>query len=65
MLNQGEFPLPRNFFVRTHVNAIEAMYDRSRINVKVELLSTFTFTRDTSYNACIFFARVKFTCART
>ena len=27
MLNQGEFPLPRNFYVRTHVNEIEAMYD--------------------------------------
>ena len=27
MLNQGEFPLPRNFYVHTHVNEIEAMYD--------------------------------------
>ena len=37
------------------------MYDRSRINVKVELLSTSTFTRDTSYIASILFTRVKFT----
>ena len=61
MLNQGEFPQPRNFYLRTRVNEIETMYDRSRINVKVELLSTSTFTRDTSYIASILFTRVKFT----
>ena len=39
----------------------KGLYDRSRINVKVELLSTSTFTRDTSYIASILFTRVKFT----
>ena len=39
----------------------KGLYDRSRINVKVELLSTSTFTRDTSYIASILFTRVNFT----
>ena len=36
----------RNFSVRTRVNTIEATFERSRVNVKVERGSTFTFTRD-------------------
>ena len=32
--------------MRTRVNTIEATFERSRVNVKVERGSTFTFTRD-------------------
>ena len=44
---KGWFPLTRIFSVQTHVkfpcvNEIEAMYERSRVNVKVERGSTFT-----------------------
>ena len=49
----------------THVNKIEAMYERPRVNVRVERGSTFTFMRGLSYIASIFFKRVKFTCVRT
>ena len=47
---QGGFPLSRNFYLRTGVkltcvNKTEAMYGRSRINVKAELRPTFTFSR--------------------
>ena len=47
---KGGFPPPRNFSVRTRVHftrvkkRIEAMYERPRINVKVEPRSTLTFT---------------------
>ena len=59
-------PLTRNFSVRTHVNTIEAMYERSRVNVIVERGSTFTFMRGLSYIASIlFFTRVKCTRVRT
>jgi len=44
------------------VNKIEAMYERPRVNVKIERGSTFTFTRDLLYIASILFALVKFTC---
>ena len=44
----------------TRVNEIEVMYGRSRVNVKVEPRSTFTFTRGLSY-----FASFLFTCVRT
>ena len=47
------------------VNEIEAMYERSRMNVKVQRGSTFTYTRDTPYIFSILFTRVKFTCLRT
>ena len=33
---KGGFPLSRNFHVCTHVNNIEVMYDRLRVNVKVD-----------------------------
>ena len=39
----------------THVNKIEAMYERPRVNVRVERGSTFTFLRGLSYIASIFF----------
>ena len=38
------------------------MYGRSRVNVKVEPRSTFTFTRGLSYTASILFTSVNFTC---
>ena len=60
----GRFPPSRNFSVRTHVNftrvnEIEAMYERSHVNVKVEPRSTFTLTSDLSCIASILFANVK------
>ena len=47
---KGGFPLLRNFHVRTSVklacvNKTEAMYGRSRTNVKAELRPTFMFSR--------------------
>ena len=41
------------------------MYERSRVNVKVERGSTFTFTRDLPFIASILFTRVELTCLRT
>ena len=65
---RGGFPLRRNLHVRTHanftrVNKIEAMYGKSRVNVKVERGSTFFFRA--SLPLYILFPRVKFTCIRT
>ena len=62
--------MSHNFYVSTRVsftrvNKIETMYGRSRVNVKVEPHSTFTFTRDLSYISSISFTRVNFTCVRT
>ena len=37
----------------TRVNKIEAMYEKPRVNVKVEPRSTFTLTRDRPYVASI------------
>ena len=59
-----------NFHLRIHVNfmrvnKIEAMYGNSRVNVKVDLRSTFTFTRSVSYIASILFKRVLFTRVNT
>ena len=67
---KGGFPLLRNFYVSTHVNftrvnKIEAMYGRSRVNVKVEPRSTFTLSRGVSYIAYISFTHVIFMCVRT
>ena len=61
---QGWFPLSRNFSVRTQakftcVNEIGAMYERLRVNVKVERGSTLTFARDLP-----FIASISFTCVR-
>ena len=39
--------------------------ERSRVNVKVELGSTFTFTRGLSYVSPISFMHVNVTCVRT
>ena len=38
---KGEFPLVHNFYVLSHakfilVNKLEAMHERSRVNIKVE-----------------------------
>ena len=51
--DKGGFPLSRNFYVHTRVNftrinKIDKMYGRSRVKVKVEPRSTFTFTRGLS-----------------
>ena len=62
---KGGFPLSRDFYVRTRVNKIQTMYERSRVSVKVEQGSTFTFTRDLPYIVSISFTRVHFTCVRT
>ena len=62
---KGGFPLSRDFYVRTRVNKIETVYERSRVSVKVEQGSTFTFTRDLPYIVSISFTRVYFTCVRT
>ena len=39
--------------VTLNLSNIEAMYEESRVNVKVEPRSTFRFTRETSY--CLYF----------
>ena len=41
LTGKGEFPMSRNFYVRTYVkfscvNKTEAMYERPRVNVKVD-----------------------------
>ena len=41
------------------------MYGRSRVNVKVEPRSTFTFTRGLSYIASSSFTLVNLSCVRT
>ena len=41
------------------------MCGRSRVNVKVEPRSTFTFTHGLLFIPSILFTRVKFTCVRT
>ena len=43
----------------TRVNEIETMYERPRVNVKVERGSTFTYTRDLPYVVFILFTRVR------
>ena len=63
--SKGGFPQSRNFHVRTRVNKIEVMYDRTRVNVKVERGSTFPFTRDLPYIPFISFTHVKFTYVST
>ena len=73
-LFKGGFPPSRNFYVRRrfsfkYVYKIRAMYQRLRVNVKLEPRST--FTRGLSYIASralttsIIFTRVHFTCVRT
>ena len=63
----GGFPQSRNFYVSTHVNftrvnKIEAMYRRSRVNIKVGPRSTCVYARPYIYIASILFTRVKFRC---
>ena len=52
----------RTYVNSTRVNEKEAMYERPRVNMKVERGSTFMFTRDLPYIVSILFTRVKFTC---
>ena len=49
----------------TRVNKIETLYGRSRVNLKVEPRSTFTFTPGLSYIDSSSFTRVNFRCVRT
>ena len=51
--------------MRTRVKKIETMYGRSRVHVKVEPCSTFTFTLGLSYIVAVSFTHVNFTCVRT
>ena len=55
---QYGFCLSRNFYVGKRVNKTEAMYGRSRVNLKVERGSTFTFACDLRYIASVLFTRV-------
>ena len=57
--------LSRNCYVRTRVNIIEPMYERSRVSLKVKPCSTFTFTHYTLYIASFLYTQVKFTCVLT
>ena len=61
--------LTRNFYVYAHVhftsvNKIEVMHGMSRVKVKGEPPSTFTFARGLSNIASILFTHVKFTCVQ-
>ena len=61
---RGDCTLLGNSYVQTHltftrVNKIEDMYDRWRVNLKVEPRSTLTFTRDLLYIVSILFTCVK------
>ena len=47
------------------LNEIEVMYEKQRVNVKVERGSTFTYTLDLPYNISILFKVVRFTSIRT
>ena len=49
----------------TRVNNIVTMYGRSRVNVNVEPLSTFTFACGPSYIVSISFRGANFTCVGT
>ena len=49
----------------TRLNKIEAVDGRSRVSMKVERGSTFTFTGGLSYIPSISFTLVNFTCIRT
>ena len=64
---KGGFPLSCNFYVRTDVNLtgftcvnkIETMYEKPRVNVRVEPRSTFTFTSNLPYIVSNLFTHVK------
>lgn len=55
----------RVIYVRTRMNEIEAMYEVSRIDVRVERVSTLTFLRNSSHIAYNVFTHINFTCERT
>ena len=67
----GGLSLSRNFYLRAHVEFtslhvnVEAMYDRPRINEKVEQDSTFAYKRDLPYIVSISFRRVRVMSLRT
>ena len=42
---KGRFPLSHNFYLRTHVSKVETMYGRSRVNAKVEILTSGDFDK--------------------
>lgn len=62
-------PVFFTFLTFKRVNEIEAIYEKSRVNVKLKRDSTFTFKgvckSDLSYMASILFTRVEFTAVRT
>ena len=62
-------PVIFTFLTFKRVNEIEAIYERSRVNVKVKRDSTFTFKgvckSDLSHMASILFTRVEFTGVRS
>ena len=55
----------RVIYVRTLVNEIETMYEVSRTDVRVERVSTLTFTRDSSHIAFMVFTHINATRVRT
>ena len=50
----------RVIYVRTRMNETDAMYEVSRTDVRVERVSTLTFTRDSSHIASIVFKHIHF-----
>ena len=55
----------RVIYVRTHVNEIETTYEVLRTDVRVERVSTLTFTRDSSHITSFVFTHINFTRVRT
>ena len=67
-VNMAANSLKADFHCRvtsTRVNKIEAMDGRSRVSMKVERGSAFTFTGGLSYISSILFTHVNFMCIRT
>ena len=55
----------RVIYVHTHVNEIETTYEVLRTDVRVERVSTLTFTRDSSHITSFVFTHINFTRVRT
>ena len=63
-LAKGGSPMSRNFYERTRVNKVEAVYGKSRVNLKVKRGSTFyVYERPCIQIAAILFTRAKVLCA--
>ena len=63
-LAKGGSPMSRNFYMPTRVGKTEAVYGRSRVNLKVKRGSTFyVYERPCIQIAAILFTRVKVLCA--